>query len=49
MQDVNIFEIPSFDEENMQESVQKYKQHMKHLQESNDGLFKVNKGLIEEL
>ena len=49
MQDVNILEIPSFDEENLQESVQKYKQQMKHLQETNDGLFKVNKGLIEEL
>ena len=49
MQDANILEIPSFDEENLQESIQKYKQQMKHLQETNDGLFKVNRGLIEEL
>ena len=49
MQGANILEIPSFDEENLQESVQKYKQQMKHLQETNDGLFKVNRGLIEEL
>ena len=49
MQDANILEIPSFDEQNLQESVQKYKQQMKHLQETNDGLFKVNRGLIEEL
>ena len=40
MQDVNILEIPSFDEENLQESVKKYKQQMK---KTNDGLFKVNK------
>ena len=49
MQDANVLEIPSFDEENLQESIQKYKQQMKHLQETNDGLFKVNRGLIEEL
>ena len=49
MQGANILEIPSFDEENLQESVQKYKQRMKHLQETNGGLFKVNRGLIEEL
>ena len=40
--------IPSFDEENLQESIQKYKQHMKYLQQTNDGLYKVNRGLIEE-
>ena len=49
MQDANILNIPSFDEENLQESIQKYKQHMKHLQETNDGLFKVNRGIIEDL
>ena len=49
MQDANVLENPSFDEENLQESIQKYKQQMKHLQETNDGLFKVNRGLIEEL
>ena len=49
MQDANILEIPSFDEENLQESIQKYKQQMKYLQETNDGLLKVNRGLIEEL
>ena len=49
MQDAKIPNIPSFDEEDLQESIQKYKQHMKHLQETNDGLFRVNKGLVEEL
>ena len=49
MQDDNISEIPNFDEENVQESIQRYRKHMKHLQETNDGLFKVNKGLVEEL
>ena len=33
----------------MQERVQKYKQQVKQLQETNDSLFKVNRGLIEEL
>ena len=45
MQDDNISEIPNFDEEDVQESIQRYRKHMKHLQETNDGLFKVNKGL----
>ena len=37
MQDDNISEIPNFDEENVQESIQRYRKHMKHLQETNDG------------
>ena len=41
--------IPSFDEENLQESIQRYRQHMKKLQETNVGLFQVNKGIIHEL
>ena len=49
MQDANVLENPSFDDESLQESVQKYKQQVKQLQETNDCLFKVNKGLIEEL
>ena len=44
-----MLEIPSFDEENLQESVQKYKQRMKQLQETNDALFRVNRVLVEEL
>ena len=32
MQDENISEIPNFDEEEVQESIQKYRKHMKHLQ-----------------
>ena len=49
MQDANILEIPSFDEENLQESVKKYKQRMKQLQETNDALFRGNRVLVEEL
>ena len=49
MQDANVLENPSFDDESIQERVQKYKQQVKQLQETNDSLFKVNKGLIEEL
>ena len=49
MQDANVLENPSFDDESLQERVQKYKQQVKQLQETNDSLFKVNKGLIEEL
>ena len=49
MQDENVMEKPSFDDENLQERVQKYKQLVKQLQDNNDSLFKVNKGLIEEL
>ena len=49
MQYDNISEIPNFDEEDVQESIQRYRRHMKHLQETNEGLFKVNKGLVEEL
>ena len=49
MQDANMLEIPSFDEENLQESVKKYKQRMKQLQETNDTLFRVNRVLVEEL
>jgi len=49
MQDANVLENPSFDDESLQERVQKYKQQVKQLQETNDSLFKVNRGLIEEL
>ena len=49
MQEDNTSEIPDFDEENVQESIQGYREHMKHLQEMNDGLFNVNKGLVEKL
>ena len=49
IKDENIPEIPSFDKENLQESIQQYKQQMKYLQDVNDGLMKVNRGLIEEL
>ena len=49
MQDANVLENPSFDDGSLQERVQKYKQQVKQLQETNDCLFKVNKGLIEEL
>ena len=49
MKEESISEIPNFDEEDVQESIQKYRKHMKHLQETNDGLFKVNQGLVEEL
>ena len=49
IKDANIPEIPSFDKENLQESSQQYKQQMKYLQDVNDGLMKVNRGLIEEL
>ena len=49
MKDASIHEIPSFDKENLQESFQQCKKQMKHLQDVNDGLMKVNRGLIEEL
>ena len=49
MQDANVLENPSFDDESLQGKVQKYKQQVKQLQETNDSLFKVNKGLVEEL
>ena len=49
MQDANVLENPNFDDESLQVRVQKYKQQVKQLQETNDSLFKVNKGLIEEL
>ena len=49
MQDANVLENPSFDGESLQERVHKYKKQVKQLQETNDSLFKVNKGLIEEL
>ena len=49
IQENNISEIPDFDEENVQESIQRYRKHMKHLQEMNDGVFKVNKELVEKL
>ena len=57
----NIPEIPSFeqecmtgrsvdiDKESLQKSIPQYKQQMKYLQDVNDGLMKVNRGLIEEL
>ena len=45
MKEEIIPEIPSSDKENTQQ----YKKHMKHLQQVNDGLLKVNKGLIGEL
>ena len=48
MQEPNVLENPS-DEESLQGRVQKYKQQVKQLQETNDSLFKVNKGLVEEL
>ena len=38
IKDANIPEIPSFDKENLQESIQQYKQQMKYLQDVNDGL-----------
>ena len=49
MQDANVLENPNFDDESLQVRVQKYKQQVKQLQENNDSLFKINKGLIEEL
>ena len=48
MQEPNVLENPS-DEESLQGRIQKYKQQVKQLQETNDSLFKVNKGLVEEL
>ena len=49
IKDANIPEIPSFDKESLQENIQQYKKQMKHLQDVNDGLLKVNRGLIGEL
>ena len=49
MQDAKVLENPNFDDESLQVRVQKYKQQVKQLQENNDSLFKINKGLIEEL
>ena len=37
------------DKEILQKIIQQYEQQMKYLQDVNDGLMKVNKGLIEEL
>ena len=45
MKEEIIPEIPSSDKENTQQ----YKKHMKHLQQVNDGLLRVNKGLVGEL
>ena len=37
------------DKESLQKIIQQYKQQMKYLQDVNDGLMKVNRGIIEEL
>ena len=49
MKDEIIPEIPISYKEGLHENIQQYKKHMKHLQQVNDGLLKVNKELIEEL
>ena len=48
MQEPNVLENPS-EEESLQGRIQIYKQQVKQLQETNDNLFKVNRGLVEEL
>ena len=49
MKDEIIPEIPSSDKGDLHENTQQYKKHMKHLQQVNDGLLKVNKEIIGEL
>ena len=49
MKYASIPEIPSFDKESVQENIQQYKKQIKHLQDVNKGLLKVNRGLIGEL